>query len=152
MQTIEKILVPIDFSEHANHAAWIAYSIARSMRASITLIHIHIQENALRELVVIEPKELAEFSDEKFKNILLRIVGDPSYKALQSAADSSEVNIEFESCTDSPADEICRYAEEKNVDLIVMGSRIHSTLKDLLLGNISSEVMHKASCPVTVVH
>lgn len=150
IKSIEKILVPIDESEPSLHAAWIAYSIARSLNATMTLIHIHIQENALRELVVINKDELSNLSDERFENLLTKIVGDPSYPALQSAADHSAVAIE--SCTFVPSDEICKYAEENNINLIVMGSRIHSKLEDILLGSVSSEVLKKAPCPVTIVH
>ena len=120
------------------------------MRASLTLIHIHIQEKALRELVTIDQSEFDEISQKKFEDILLKIVGDPSVKALQSAADHSVVEIE--SCSYSPADEICNYAKEKKINLIVMGARVHSTIKDLLLGGVSTDVLHKAPCPVTIVH
>ena len=150
LKSIERVLVPIDYSEPAFHAAWIAFSIARSIKASITLIHIHIREKALRELVLIDPNELVELTDEKFENLLQKIVGDPSVKALQSTVDHSVV--EFDACTYSPSDEICNYAKEKEFNLIVMGSRIHSKIEELLVGNVATEVLRKAPCPVTIVH
>ena len=55
---IDRIMVPLDYSEPAFHAAWIALAIARSMRASLTLFHIHLQEKATRETVVIEYEKL----------------------------------------------------------------------------------------------
>ncbi len=149
-ESIDRILVPIDYTEPSFHAAWIAFAIARSMRASMALIHIHIREEALRELVVMDQSELAEISDEKFNELLLKLVGDPSYHALQATGEHSL--IEMATCTYSPSDEICNYAKEKNISLIVIGSRIHSKLEDLILGNVSSEVLRKAPCPVTVVH
>ena len=63
-QPIESVLVPLDFSEPAFHAAWIALAIARSMQASLTLFHIHLQENAMRETIVIGPDKLSELTDE----------------------------------------------------------------------------------------
>ena len=62
---IERILVPVYYSEPAFHAAWIALAIARSMQASMTLMHIHIQEKALRETIFIEQSELTGLTDEK---------------------------------------------------------------------------------------
>lgn len=50
----------------------------------MTLIHIHIQEEALRELVFIGQSELAGLTDEKFNDLLQTIVGDPSYKTLET--------------------------------------------------------------------
>lgn len=150
IKPIERILVPVYYSEPAFHAAWIALAIARSMRASMTLMHIHVQEKALRELIFIDQSALVELTDEKFKSLLLKLVGDPSYQALHDAAEHSVV--EFEPCNDTPAHEICAYAKEHNIDLIVIGSHGRSNIEELFVGSVSFEVVRKAPCPVTVVH
>ena len=46
---------------------------------------------------------------------------------------------------------ILEYAEEKNIDLIVVGTRGRSGFKRLLLGSIASSVVTYAHCPVMVV-
>ena len=150
LQTIEKILVPIDDSEPGFQAAWMAFTIARSVGASISLIHIHRREKALREVVIIDPLDLIRLSEDHYGDLLKKIIGDPSYQALHSAADHSVIEIE-ESSFD-PSDEILKYADEKGISLIVMGARIHSKLANILLGNVSSDVLEKAHCPVTIVH
>ena len=48
-------------------------------------------------------------------------------------------------------DSILDYAEEKDIDLIVVGTRGHSGIKKLLLGSTASGIVTYASCPVTVV-
>jgi nucleotide-binding universal stress UspA family protein len=50
-----------------------------------------------------------------------------------------------------PAEEICAYAGKGGYDLIVMGSRNLSELKELFSGSVSHRVMHLAKCPVLVV-
>ena len=150
LKSIKRVLVPIDYSTHGFDAAWLAFSIARSMGAALTLIHIHLREQALRELVAIDKDEVAVLSEESFGKALDTIVGDPSYEDLKTAIEHSVV--ELTTVTYHPATEICNYAEEKKVDLIVMGSRIHTRLEDLLLSNVSSRVLHKSPCPVTIVH
>lgn len=47
--------------------------------------------------------------------------------------------------------EICRCAETWNADLIVIGRRGVRGLEKLLLGSVSSYVMHRAHCAVLVV-
>ena len=49
------------------------------------------------------------------------------------------------------AHEIIEVAKRKDCDLIIMGSRGMSPIKELMLGSVSLKVMHHASCPVMVV-
>ena len=46
---------------------------------------------------------------------------------------------------------ILDFAEEKNVNLIVVGTRGHSGIKKLLLGSTASGIVTYSSCPVIVV-
>lgn len=46
---------------------------------------------------------------------------------------------------------IVNYAESKNVDLIVIGTRGRSGLKKMLLGSVASDVITYAPCPVMVI-
>lgn len=49
----------------------------------------------------------------------------------------------------TPADTICEVARAEGCDLIVLGHRGHSAIADLLLGSVSSAVVHQA--PVSVL-
>lgn len=46
---------------------------------------------------------------------------------------------------------ILEYAEQERMDLIVIGTRGRSSLKNLLLGSVASSVVTYAHCPVMVV-
>ncbi len=50
-----------------------------------------------------------------------------------------------------PADEICKYAENGDYDLIVVASRGQSTLKQVLLGSVSEGVSHNCKKAVLIV-
>ena len=43
------------------------------------------------------------------------------------------------------------YAESENIDLIVMGSKGLSGIKNMLLGSVAQEVVSHSHCPVLVV-
>ena len=49
------------------------------------------------------------------------------------------------------ADEVVTYAEERNVDLIVVGSRGHGAVAGALLGSVSLGIMRKSTRPVVIV-
>jgi nucleotide-binding universal stress UspA family protein len=53
--------------------------------------------------------------------------------------------------TGTPFVEIVRYARERNMDLIVMGTHGRSGLAHALLGSVTEKVVRKASCPVLTV-
>ncbi len=59
---------------------------------------------------------------------------------------------EFVQTTGSPGRQICNHAKSQNVDLIMVGSHGRKGLGELLMGSVSSYVMHHAPCSVLVVH
>lgn len=50
-----------------------------------------------------------------------------------------------------PAEEILAQVREKTIDLVVMGSRTSGSLKRLLLGSTSEQVLREAPCSVLIV-
>ncbi len=57
----------------------------------------------------------------------------------------------IETSSASPADEIIKYAKEKNVDLIVIGTKGRSGMRKALLGSVASRVVTYSPCSVLVV-
>ena len=68
----------------------------------------------------------------------------------QRAATPSKVHEFLES--GKPALKIIDVAKNWPADLIVMGSHGRGKIQGLLLGGVSREVLHHASCPVLMVH
>jgi nucleotide-binding universal stress UspA family protein len=50
-----------------------------------------------------------------------------------------------------PADVIIEAAKQADADLVVVGTRGHGTTKRLMLGSVSTKVVHEAPCDVLVV-
>lgn len=47
---------------------------------------------------------------------------------------------------------IVDYTEKNGIDLIVMGASGMGTIKSFVIGSVSTEVLRKSICPVTIVH
>jgi len=51
----------------------------------------------------------------------------------------------------TPFYEIVRFAQEQDIDLIVMGTHGHTGLAHMLLGSVTEKVVRRAPCPVLTV-
>lgn len=51
-----------------------------------------------------------------------------------------------------PAAEIVRVADERRIDLIVLGSHGRGGISRAILGSVADKVMRTARCPVLIVH
>ena len=51
----------------------------------------------------------------------------------------------------NPGKAIADYANEKNADLVIIGSRGIGKMKQWLLGSVSQRVVNEAACPVLVM-
>ena len=77
----------------------------------------------------------------------------PTSTADSNSTDSTDSSFEtaiIEAET-SAASTIVDYAESKNVDLLVIGSKGRTGLKKMLVGSTASEVVKYSHCPVLVV-
>lgn len=146
---INKVLVPIDHSESSLEAAWMGLVIASSFGASLTLLHV--QSHSTVELFHVNYSEFQKPNHEEFHDSVLKYVDDPYSQSLCSAVNKGMVEIEIDNCQNKPAVVICKYAQSNGVDLIVMGSRGLSNMEGIVLGSVSSEVVHHAPCAVTIV-
>ena len=141
MDAIRKILVPTDFSAHADEAFRVAHALARSIGAEVILFHV-----AQPPAVVSEGGRLLT-DPRKGKSANL-------WDRFQSlVAHDPKVRVEHEVIiADRPdASHVLDILDRLGCDLIVMGTHGHSWLKHLLFGSVTEQVVHRAHCPVMVV-
>ena len=64
-----------------------------------------------------------------------------------------EDNLEFETATrkGDPVEEICNYAEDNDIDAIVMATHARTGLKSLLYGSVTHDTIRNSPCPVLVL-
>jgi nucleotide-binding universal stress UspA family protein len=141
MNAIQKILVPTDFSAHADEAFRVAHSLARMIGAQVVLFHVARAPAVVSEggrFLANPGKESAENLWERFQSIQL---ADP------------KVRVEHEVIVaDSPrASHVLEILDKLGCDLIVMGTHGRSWLKHRLFGSVTEEVVRRAHCPVMVV-
>ena len=135
------ILLGVDGSEHALHAAKVAGDLARSMGTAILRVVVafdavppYLGEPNLHIAITARMKEA-----ETILNMAVEAVGEIP----------GEVHTEI--LEGSPAEAILDVVSARQCDLIVMGSRGLGRLAGALLGSQSQKVMQHAPCPVLIV-
>jgi len=141
MDAIRKILVPTDFSAHADEAFRVAHSLARLIGAEVILFHVAQPPAVVSEggrLLVNPGKGEAVNLWDRFQNLQPT---DP------------KVHVEHQVIVaDRPgAGHILDVLDKLGCDLIVMGTHGRSWLKQRLFGSVAEEVVRRARCPVMVV-
>jgi nucleotide-binding universal stress UspA family protein len=151
----KKILVPLDGSEHSLKALDAAASIAQKFGGDITLLNAYsIQPVLFPEpsnpsmpapiLTRADVSRLAEGA-ERLGN---RIVGEGEQR-IKSA--NVQVKVKKIVVEGHAVEEIVRVANQENIDLIVIGARGVSHMREMLLGSVTDGVMHHVRCPVLVI-
>jgi len=139
---MKRIIVGVDGSEGANRAAGFAAQLAEQTGAALELVHVYDAPTAvelgLRALTKEQLSETGEY------------VAKGSVEAAEKAI-GGRVPVEHHFALGHPAEEIVTRAKETDADLIVIGSRGLGTLKGLLLGSVSKQIVELAERPVTVV-
>lgn len=72
-------------------------------------------------------------------------------KKLTEDVSQTGIAVEFTQNAGDPGKAICELAKTWDADLIILGRRGHSGLKELFLGSISNYVLHHAPCSVLTI-
>jgi len=137
-----KILVPIDGSENSKRAFNYALYLSKNLKGEITILHVadapptvHVQsQKVLDELLQKYSKAREKVFDE--------------YREL---AQKEEIEVKTKVIFGDSGQEIVKFSLEEEFDVIVIGNRGMGHLKEMVMGSVSSKVVHDAKCPVLLV-
>ncbi len=116
---MQRILVPVDFSDVSKDAVRSAASLAKKTGGDIVIFHVietSVESDALREKI----------------------------DSMLAMRELNGITTHYKQATGDPAEEIV----EQQLDLIVMGSEGAEGIENLLLSTLSEKVSRKARCPV----
>lgn len=144
---LNTILFPTDFSDVAEGAFAHAAHLALRYNATIHVFHVVSpgQEDASpnpMDFLPVEPAAEAETSESNMQYVNVETVTDE-----QGTVPVAYVQTD----RSSPTEAILDYAEEHDMDLVVMGTHGRRGMDRLLGGSVAEEVVRRASCPVFTV-
>ena len=141
MIALKRILVPTDFSETSEAALSYGVALAHAFKAQLYLLHVaeHRGEG--------EPEHPIGLVDEATPT-----PAQEQLVALLTERQIQELRPERALRIGKPYSEIVRYAQEHEIDLIVMGTHGREGVARVLIGSVAEKVVRRAPCPVLTVH
>lgn len=134
----EKILVPTDGSEGANKALKHAEELAKTYGAELHILYVADVRTDISQTTTAMMKEtMQEIGEEKVEDAVSEV--------------SSEVDISSTVELGIPHSEIDKYVDDRDIDLVVMGTHGRSGLDRLLIGSVTEKVIRTVSVPVMTV-
>jgi nucleotide-binding universal stress UspA family protein len=132
---LKKILFPTDFSHCGDEALALATSLAKDAGAKLLIVHVAEPPMAYGTGHLyygpIEPTQ------EQLWQMLCRVIPN-----------APDVEYEHRVLFGNPAQTIVSFADEENVDLIVIGTHGRTGLFRMLMGSVAESVVRHATCPV----
>jgi nucleotide-binding universal stress UspA family protein len=162
---IKKILYATDLSENAVHAFSYAVSLANMYGAGITILHVLAEfpgEEFIANMINTDTWEAIKgrhYSDARNQLIgkkrdsvaIQEVLEAFSERTQADAQDQAFVTDEVLIKNGVPAEVIVETAQERNCDLIVVGTYGHGTLTDVLVGSTAKWVLKNSPIPVLVI-
>jgi nucleotide-binding universal stress UspA family protein len=144
--TITRILVPVDFSPHAERAFCYAITLAQRLGADVELLH-----------VVDNPFVAGTWSAETYSpnidELLTELMADAEHRldGLKESAAAMGVTAETLVLRGRPWQSIVERAAAGGVNLIVMATHGRTGLAHAVVGSVAERVVRNAQCPVLTI-
>ena len=143
MRTLQKVLVPVDFSDASRAALDYAVALAGRLGATVSALYVAPRHPSYEQLPAflaqapIDPAQLRRLEED-----LLRFV---------TAASREQRSAEVVVREGDPADEILAQAGDSDVDLIVLGTHGRRGFERWSLGSVTDRVARRADRSVLAV-
>ncbi|MGE0771286.1 MAG: universal stress protein [Cyclobacteriaceae bacterium] len=147
---MKKILVPVDFSKASLNALDVAVDIANKTGASI--VALHVVEDPGTDSFRVSGEVVAKDWMDKIYLMKLLEKSRAQLKKLVMDAKYASVKVDGELRVGNPFHGMRTIITEHKVDLVVMGTRGHSRLEEVVIGSNTEKVVRHAKCPVLTIH
>ena len=153
----KKILVAIDHSAISKKVFETGLSLAKTTEASLMLLHVLSSE----EQIYPNPFMYYGLESERIDDSMLDFYqqhwqkleeeGLDLLQSLTQEAIEAGIKTEYKQTLGYPGRNICELAQTWSAELILVGSRGLTGVKEMFLGSISNYVTHHAPCSVFIV-
>jgi nucleotide-binding universal stress UspA family protein len=141
---IEKILFPTDFSEGSYHALPYAVDFSKHYNAELFILHI------IYDYTKATYSHIPHISSDQIVDDITAWARNEIDKCYIEQI-RGLTKVEKLVLDGVPHEEILKFAADKKIDIIIMGTYGKAGLDKLLFGSTAERVVRKAPCPVLTV-
>ena len=134
----DRIVIAVDGSDEAAHAARYGLELADAFEAAVDVIHV-VERNALR---------LTRTGDERAR---LRDRGAAILDGIEGVASEGGLSVSTDLVEGKPAVEISEFATDADADLVVVGRQGLTGVTRRFAGGVTEGILHRSPVPVLVV-
>ncbi|MFO7828642.1 MAG: universal stress protein, partial [Bacteroidales bacterium] len=154
-QNVQKILVPIDFSDYSVNACRYAIGLAEKLNAEIKLLHVYYNP-IINSMPLTDTYYYQVNMDEIIREIEVRAKENMEnfYNDLMEKIEREKiegVKLDYELVSGIASDEIIIKSEEYKPEVIIIGTRGQGERENDLIGSVTAKVIDDAKTPVLVI-
>ena len=146
MITLQRILLPTDFSEYSACASKYACAFVEQFEAELHLFHVFQEAIATVPMADVPFPPVGSYLAELEKSATVELANVLDRQWTEGK------RVVYATAPGTPFVEIIRYARDNDIDMIVMGTHGRTGLAHMLMGSVAEKVVRKAPCPVLTVH
>jgi len=150
MQEIRTVVTPVDFSDNAQMIVEQAAYVAGAFQAALHLVFV-VQGFEDYSGFFVPPVNLPNLEEELFEAAQQRMHAFVDEHRDRLAAMGVR-ELTGTVLAGDVAEEIVRFAEEREADLIVMGTHGYKGLERIMFGSVADKVVKTAACPVMTIN
>ena len=152
MNTVRKILVPIDFSEDSADGLSYAVSLARKTQAEVVVLHVTQKQEADAFLDLLAVMEGAPMLNPPATIPVDRLLSEKAldlYRFIEKVVrNPGPLKIRRKVALGNEVEKILRVAEEENIDLVVLAVPQKSLFPYQMAGGKLLKMISRMPCPV----
>jgi nucleotide-binding universal stress UspA family protein len=140
MVELQQIIAAADGSKAGHEAIRTAFKIADRTRADLSLLHVVVAPVRRTFVGFARSEDSSMFQDDAPLEVRLR-----DWLQHTASVGAGDPPVQFSVAYGVPGIEICRFAESRSGDLIVLGRKVHSERSKLQLGDTADAVARRSS-------
>jgi nucleotide-binding universal stress UspA family protein len=150
---MKKVLIALDYDPTAQKVAELGISLGKDMKADVVLLHVIADPTYYSSLEYSPVTGFAGYMDvnnyqldsidglkKASQEYLDKLVHHLGYKSIQTVVKEGDF-----------AEAILKTANELDADIIVMGSHSRNWLANILMGSVTTKVLHETLIPLFIV-